>query len=302
MAKASNAQHRQFLNNADAHQKEIVRLIREVARTLGIDRVWSDWVEISAIALARADMVQFDAREKRYLEVIAHYERPELDQLVQAFAHLVMSYDERVQVGDFGDVLGSTFMMLDMGNAGSGQFFTPYEVSRAMGAMILGSGQELANKTCARQFIRIMEPACGAGGMLIAAAHALHDAGLNYQQSMHATAIDIDRRCVHMTFIQLALLHVPAVVIHGNGLTGECREQWFTPAHVLGGWRARLRRREAEEGARALLETPAAPLVMDQVAAGQVAVESEAVRIEGPLQAIPKVARQAAAAGQMSLF
>lgn len=299
MAKTSNAQQRRFLNNADAHQKEIVRLIRQVAHTRGIDRVWSDWVEICAIALARADLAQREAREQRYLQVIAQYERAELDLLVRAFSHLVMAYEVRVQAADFGDVLGSTFMMLDMGNAGAGQFFTPYEVSRLMGNMMMGNGQDLVDKTGAHGFVRVLEPACGAGGMLIAAAHAMHDAQLNYQQCMHATAIDIDQRCVHMTFIQLALLHVPAVVIHGNGLTGECREQWFTPAHILGGWRARLRRREAEEGARALLQAPAA---IDEIHVDQVAADSASAEINAPLQAIPKTIRQAAAAGQMSLF
>ncbi|MDG9972167.1 SAM-dependent methyltransferase [Achromobacter mucicolens] len=299
MAKASNAQQRRFLNNADAHQKEIVGLLQQVAYTRGINRVWSDWVEICAIALARADLAQREAREQRYLQVIAQYERAELDLLVQAFAHLVMSYELRAEAADFGDVLGSTFMMLDMGNAGAGQFFTPYEVSRLMGNMMMGDGQALVDKTTALGFVRVLEPACGAGGMLIAAAHAMHDAGLNYQQCMHATAIDIDQRCVHMTFIQLALLHVPALVIHGNGLTGECREQWFTPAHILGGWRARLRRREAEEGARALLQAPAD---MDEADVDQVAADSTSAEIDAPLQAIPKVIRQAAAAGQMSLF
>lgn len=299
MAKTSNAQQRRFLNNADAHQKEIVGLLRQVAHTRGIDRVWSDWVEICAIALARADLAQQEVREQRYLQVIAQYERAELDQLVQAFAHLVMSYELRVEAADFGDVLGSTFMMLDMGNAGAGQFFTPYEVSRLMGNMMMGDGQALVDKANEQGFVRVLEPACGAGGMLIAAAHAMHEAGLDYQQCMHATAIDIDQRCVHMTFIQLALLHVPAVVIHGNGLTGECRGQWFTPAHILGGWSARLRRREAEEGARALLQEPVAK-VGARVDLG--AADADVPEAEQPLQVIPKAIRQAAAAGQMSLF
>ena len=162
----------------------------------------------------------------------------------------------------------------------------------------MGDGQALVDKADAHGFIRVLEPACGAGGMLIAAAHALHDAGLNYQLCMHATAIDIDQRCVHMTFIQLALLHVPAVVIHGNGLTGECREQWFTPAHILGGWNARLRRREAEEGVRTRLQdsVTAAPNAFRDTA------DDDRSEIEQPLQGISKAVRQAAAPGQMSLF
>ncbi|MEN5343878.1 hypothetical protein ABE599_09240 [Achromobacter mucicolens] len=42
MAKTSNAQQRRFLNGADVHQKEIISLIRKVAHTRGLDRVWSD--------------------------------------------------------------------------------------------------------------------------------------------------------------------------------------------------------------------------------------------------------------------
>ncbi|OZI46958.1 N-6 DNA methylase [Bordetella genomosp. 5] len=299
MAKTSNAQQRRFLNNADDHQKDIVSLIRRVAHTRGIDRVWSDWMEICAIALARADLAQREAREQRYLQVIARYERAKLDLLVQAFSHLVMAYEVRMQAADFGDVLGSTFMMLDMGNAGAGQFFTPYEVSRLMGDMIMGSGQDLIDKADAHGFVRILEPACGAGGMLIAAAQSMHEAQLNYQQCMHATAIDIDQRCVHMTFIQLALLHVPAVVVHGNGLTGECREQWFTPAHILGGWRTRLRRREAEEGARALLDSPAAAALENVDQAVESGLDSAD---EQPPRIMSKSVRRAAAAGQISLF
>lgn len=55
-------------------------------------------------------------------------------------------------------------------------------------------------------------------------------------------AIDIDPRAVHMAYVQFSLLHLPAVVVVGNALTLEEREHWFTPAHILGGWTARLQR------------------------------------------------------------
>lgn len=80
--------------------------------------------------------------------------------------------------------------------------------------------------------------------MIIAAAYVLADAGSNYRQAIHVTAIDVDRRCVHMTFLQLALLHVPAVVIQGNALTLESVETWCTPAHILGGWSRHLRQQQ----------------------------------------------------------
>lgn len=103
-------------------------------------------------------------------------------------------------------------------------------------------------------FVTISEPACGAGGMVIACADALHDAGRNYQQSMHATCIDIDQRCVHMTYVQLSLLNIPAIVVHGNALSVEAWGTWFTPAHILGGWGARLRLKRFREAMESLTQ------------------------------------------------
>jgi type I restriction-modification system DNA methylase subunit len=66
-----------------------------------------------------------------------------------------------------------------------------------MSAILVGDGVEVR----ARGFLRLHEPACGAGGMVIAYADALRAAGLNYQTSMHAICIDVDARCVHMTYL-----------------------------------------------------------------------------------------------------
>lgn len=55
-------------------------------------------------------------------------------------------------------------------------------------------------------------------------------------------AQDIDSRGVHMAYLQLSLLHIPAVVILGNTLLVEERERWHTPAHILGLWQQKLRR------------------------------------------------------------
>lgn len=297
---ATKAQQRNFLNSADEHQMVIVKIIRELSRSRGIDRIWSDWVEMGALAMANAvDKAQFEKREKRYMEIISHYKKDEVHQLAEAFAHLVQCWDKRVAVGDFGDALGSTFMMLGMGNAGTGQFFTPYEVSRVMGRIVKGDSEALAKTVADRGFVRVSEPACGAGGMIIAVAHAMYDAKINYQEAMHVTAIDVDRRCVHMTYLLLALLHVPAIVVHGNALSLEEWEHWFTPAHVLGGWNARLRQRDALDAMRNLVEVPAAA---GQAHLEQPAVEAPKSDIDELLYAMPKAVRPAAAAGQMSLF
>ncbi|EJE6497691.1 SAM-dependent DNA methyltransferase, partial [Salmonella enterica] len=95
--------------------------------------------------------------------------------------------------------------------------------------------------------------------MVIALAQEMQDAGINYQQHLHVTAIDVDPRAVHMAYVQFSLMHIPAVVIVGNSLTLEEREHWYTPAHVLGGWNMKLARRGAEDARQAIEARPASP-------------------------------------------
>lgn len=82
----------------------------------------------------------------------------------------------------------------------------------------------------------------GSGAMVIALALELKEQGVNYQPQLHVTAVDVDAKCVHMTYLQLALTHIPAVVVHGNSLNLEEYGRWYTPAHIMNGWNYRLRR------------------------------------------------------------
>jgi hypothetical protein len=106
-------------------------------------------------------------------------------------------------------------------------------------------------------FITINEPSVGAGGMVIAAADTLQRTGVNYQQHMHVVAVDIDATACHMTYIQMSLLHIPGIVVHGNSLSGEAPlDSWLTPAHVLGGWDRKLAQRRTVEAIVSLIGGP----------------------------------------------
>ncbi|MCA8355611.1 N-6 DNA methylase [Burkholderia cepacia] len=211
-----------------------------LGRKYSVERVFSDFVELAALAISNSvDRQHFDTREERYLALIRGYTRDEANQFAHMLSDLTLGLEEALAVDGPRDLLGPLFMRLDIRSRSAGQFFTPFEISKLMASMQVGDGNDIRK----RGFVTVYEPACGAGGMVIAFANALADAKLNYQQSMHAVCRDIDLRCVHMTYVQLALLHVPACVIHGNGLTDECRSIWATPAHVLGGWNAKLERK-----------------------------------------------------------
>lgn len=233
------------------HKKRMIALLRENARRHRLSEVFSDFCEVAALSFSNAvDLRNFKEREARYLQIVGRYEREEVNRFPQILACLT----SWMECAGMADCMGDLFMSLELGDNYKGQFFTPYEVSKLMARLTVGD--ELGQLVQEQGFIRMSEPTCGAGGMVIACAETLHERGFNYQQCMHVTTQDIDSTAVHMTYLQLTLLHVPAVVIHGNTLSMECRSMWFTAAHVLGGWGARLRATEALRGASPPVELP----------------------------------------------
>lgn len=208
----------------------------QASRRHSLWQVWQDFLTMSATAVANAvDPRYRDTREAEYMATVKRYSRDEADLMAQAFACLVDALD----TAEPTDVLGETFMALELGNKWHGQFFTPYHLCKAMALMNMDG---ITAAVEAKGFVSVNEPACGGGAMVIAVANAMRDAGLNPQQQLHVVAQDLDIKGVQMCFLQLALLHIPAVVIHGNTLALEERSHWYTPAHLMGFWDNKLRR------------------------------------------------------------
>lgn len=214
--------------------QDMVKLIHQLSYRHSTNKVFADFVEMSAIALSNAtDKTQYEPREKRYLEIVKHYTKEELNGFSKLLGMLVNHLEEAPQ-----DVLGEVFHALELHNERKGQFFTPFPICRMVAKMIVEDTQpDILNQY---GFITISEPACGTGAMIISAAQELKDSGINYQQSIHVTAVDLDLTCVHAAYVQFSLLHIPAVVVHGNTLTLEEFSHWYTPAHALGFWDDKL--------------------------------------------------------------
>lgn len=221
------------------HKKEIKTLIDGLARRHDTFQVFSDFVAMTAISLSNAvDLTQAAPREETYMQIIKRYTRDELSLFPQMLGALTLALED-----DMADILGQIFHDLELGNKWKGQFFTPDWVCRMMAAMNLtGDIRTLIDE---RGFIRASEPCVGAGAMVIALARHMRNESINYQQALHVTACDIDIRAVHMAYVQLSLLHVPAVIVHGNTLSLDEWSHWYTPAHILGFWNGKLKRGDA---------------------------------------------------------
>jgi len=92
--------------------------------------------------------------------------------------------------------------------------------------------------------------------MIIALAQALREKKINYQQQLHVTAMDIDPLCVHMSYVQCTLLHIPALICHGDTLRGTISSQWRTFAHTMGLWDAKLARDDRKLPTRGPAQAP----------------------------------------------
>ena len=234
------------------HRDNLVKAFERFRYRHALLDVYRDFCELAAITISnRVDPRQADAREQRYLEIAGKYQPEEMKAFPELFGELVMALEVRP-----ADILGAVFMQLELHNAWKGQFFTPDEICEAIGRMQISKPDAIIEQ---RGFVTVCEPACGGGAMLFGVARAMADAGYSYQRHMHATAIDVDITCVHMTYVQLSLLYIPAIVIHGNTLSLEEWSHWYTPAHCLHGWDSKLRRLTDEVLPELPVETAAAP-------------------------------------------
>jgi hypothetical protein len=220
------------------YKEKIVKTIQRLGCVYSTWNVFSDFVEMSALAIAnsveRTAEIR-DAREARYLEALGRYKPEEQKFFPETLADLVdaLQYELTWSNGPV-DVLGVIFHELGLHNQYKGQFFTPQRVCDFMGAIALGDSQE---RLKGNGYVTLNEPCCGSGAMCLGFAKAMLDAKFNYCAQLVVLATDIDLKCVHMCYLQLSLYGIPAVVVHGNALTLEEWSYWFTPVYIIHGWR-----------------------------------------------------------------
>lgn len=208
---------------------EILKQIDKAAYRTGRNKLIEDIFECGAIAISNAvDRPQFDEREKRYLEIIGKYTKPEQQAICEIFGQMfILLTSVTNDNGVFDDYLGEIFMRCNMANNKSGQVFTPFHVAHLMATAAIG---EPSDRVQNDEILTIADPCCGSGVMSLAALDVLKQKNINYARNCFIECTDIDIRCVHMTYLQLSLAGVPAVIKHQNTLTNELWSVWKTPA------------------------------------------------------------------------
>ena len=224
-----------------ADQKGFIGLFDGLCMRRHVWQAWGDFVEACAIAVSNScDKVSPDRgkREERYRQIMAGYEPKEQEIFPQLFGALT----EALEQNPDQDFLGDMFMRLELGSHWHGQFFTPYNLCRAIAEIQMGDAQE---RIQTRGWVSINDCACGAGALLIAARNVMMRAGQDWSSQALFVAQDIDRTAALMCYLQLSLLGCARYVVIADSLrypiTGSLlrptpapeQDIWYTPTLYL---------------------------------------------------------------------
>lgn len=214
---------------------EILKLLEKGLYKVNAHEFLSNVFECGAIAISnKFDFRQAPEREERYKQIMSKYELDMRQLMAEVFAKIYALCSMQIypHIG-FDDYLGELYMRSETSNSKAGQFFTPYCISKACAECCISESmvEEYIQQD---KIITMNEPACGAGGMILAAADILYNRHhFNIARNLLVECSDIDTRCVHMTYLQLGLAGIPAVIYQRDTLAMKTWQRWETPAYIM---------------------------------------------------------------------
>lgn len=165
---------------------------------------------LEAVEKENEDLVGVLPKDK-YSEIGASKDENLLKKLVQNFAKI----PENVDIDVFGRIyeyfLGK-FALAE--GQGGGEFFTPSSVVQYIVKILRPEGG------------RILDPACGSGGMFVQAARYMHARG---KTDLSVSGVEKTKETVNLARINLVLNNIHGTVHHGNTFYSD-------PAHALGAY------------------------------------------------------------------
>ena len=207
-------------------KNEIIKGINSISGKYSTYEVFADWVKLQALSISQA-VWYLEEREQEYKDIARKYSEKDLQVMSEMSGMLTLAFEEGMS-----DVLGSIYMSKEMGSNKLGQFFTPYHICQLMAKL-----QDMKDIE-EHGYIKVIEPSTGAGGNIIAFCEHVKNSGYNYQTQVNVVAQDLDYKAVYMSYVQYALLGIPAVVVQGDTLNkcysgGFDKNVFITPTYML---------------------------------------------------------------------
>lgn len=240
------------------HAKEIIKhLDRTMTGGVGQYQVFEDWLDMVHAALTtlpshlrsaiKEGRLEEDTPETAdlFARFRERYTPSNWQHFAAAFVELLASADGAEGLVEWQDTIGDVYMEWGIPNKHTGQFFTPYHVSRMSAQVIMGDVEEriyeriemaylktraglmhsaltgpervsafvrenapsvalMCAEYVAEMQIRVSDPACGSGSMLLAAAEQCPRWALNLGL-VQFYGQDIDMTCVKMAQVNLMI-------------------------------------------------------------------------------------------------
>ena len=209
-------------------REEFIKEIEKLSGRYSPLQVFQDACRMMALAIHSAllcfDPAAKERAEREYYELVEKHGKEN----EAAFAQLFSAVAQKLEVTRT-DFLGGVMESMGANNKHTAQFLTPVDVSRMMGRMTF----ERAEKPVPGEIVKLSDPCCGAGVLLIEGANAFIDAG-GRQGDILIRAEDLDYNAFNIAFVQLSLLGFPAIVTRMDSLSRDVFEgPWYTPGYFL---------------------------------------------------------------------
>ena len=214
-------------------KKTLLEFSKVTHGRLARTRVFSDYLAYCALLLSsRTDPVHRKKRLEQFKKLQEPYSDSEWQMFQQTIAEMCSVVIRNTEMGYFHDLFGETYMELGGRNTALKQDFTTNDVARLISMLTIRDDTELPE--CG--YFSVSDHTCGSGALLLSCAERLQQIGFNPSAHLVVQAADLDIQCVYMTYINLSLYGIPAVIIHGDTIKLEEYDRWYTPVYLLDRW------------------------------------------------------------------
>ena len=194
--------------------------------------VLRDFISFCALEISTlTDPVHLE-RAEELRTLLERYSLEEREAFSQTFQKLSQIAAGNVSQGIYPDVLGAIYLECRANSNTLKQDFSPWGIADLLGQLTTCRRTELPPEG----YLTLNDCTCGSGILLLGAVQKFADKGGNPSEQLVIQATDVDTRCVQMTYIQLSLYGIPAVVVHGEIIEMKEYDRWYTPAYLWGKW------------------------------------------------------------------
>ena len=194
--------------------------------------VFRDFIVLSALQISALTDPVHPKRTKLLGKLLESYEKAEQDALFHTFHKLVQTITQNTETGIYQDLFNVPYMECCTVKHSLKQDFSPSGVGNLIGQLVFEGHPELQPEG----YMTLNDPTCGSGTLLLEAVGRFASKGFNPSEQLVIQASDVDAYCAQMTYIQLSLYGIPAVVIQGEVIAMEEYDRWYTPAYLWGKW------------------------------------------------------------------